>query len=446
MLRNTFVIIGCGLHYRECYHQYLQQRQIQIALVIDLKSQEQVIRRFFAKQALQPKHMVFLDESFRNQLCIQDIQKFTDPLIASIKIDAVLISTEPKVRKVYFLWAVEKGFPVFMDKPISAFSSLEQTDSLLKDYQEMVQAAQQYEVDAVICCERRSHEGHVLIREHLRGLIEEIGIPITGINIHFAGGIWNLPQEYSILENHPFKYGYGILLHSGYHYVDLLSQFLELNHILFDFNELEISLEVMVARPIDQVSALGQNGYRFFGSEQETVNIAALQKNEQLFGETDVVLIGQVCRQGSVLTNFSIQLLGTSLSLRQSPVRGDEIEGRVRQEQVIVHMGPFCSVTLSSYSFKRCKEGFPKEFFSATIFQSPLLTGKSLITTINQEDLATLIPDFDHNSTLNVRAKKWQLAEFLEGRDGCSSIQSHYHTIQLLHLIYSKISELHVKK
>ena len=30
-------------------------------------------------------------------------------------------------------------------------------------------------------------------------------------------------------DNHPYKYGYGKLLHSGYHFVDLISIFLRAN-------------------------------------------------------------------------------------------------------------------------------------------------------------------------------------------------------------------------
>ncbi len=446
MQRGHLIIIGCGVHYRECYHRQLQNRSVEIALAIDLKSQEEPIRQFFANQILQPKQLLFLDETFRNQLSTEEIQTLIDPIIRSMTIDGVLISTEPKARKSYFLWAMKQRFPVFMDKPISAFSSPEQVDLLLQDYQEMIQASERYGVDAVVCCERRGHDGHLLVQDHLQGLIAEIEMPITGINIHFAGGIWNLPHEYPTLENHPFKYGYGILLHSGYHYIDLLSRLLELNHPLFDPSELELSLEVMSSNPADQVAALGKNSYRFFESHKETPDHSTIQEEWKEFGETDVVLIGQVRRLGAVVTNFSMQLLGTSLSSRQSSIREGTIEGRVRQEQITIHLGPFCSVAISGYSFKTLYAGLPKDHFSTTIFQSPLLKGKVPMTVINRKDLCALTADLDPRTTLNSRAKQWQLDEFLQGRDGHSSLQSHQGTVKLLHLIYSKIkSQLQLK-
>ena len=33
-------------------------------------------------------------------------------------------------------------------------------------------------------------------------------------------------------ENHPYKYGYGKLFHSGYHFIDLLSDLIKINNNL----------------------------------------------------------------------------------------------------------------------------------------------------------------------------------------------------------------------
>ena len=38
-----------------------------------------------------------------------------------------------------------------------------------------------------------------------------------------------MPTEFLDRENHPYKYGYGKLFHSGYHFIDLLAWLLEVN-------------------------------------------------------------------------------------------------------------------------------------------------------------------------------------------------------------------------
>lgn len=35
--------------------------------------------------------------------------------------------------------------------------------------------------------------------------------------------MWNTEEEIFSREDHPYRYGYGALCHSGYHYIDILS-------------------------------------------------------------------------------------------------------------------------------------------------------------------------------------------------------------------------------
>ena len=43
--------------------------------------------------------------------------------------------------------------------------------------------------------------------------------------------MWVMTSEFLTRENHPYKYGYGKLFHSGYHFIDLLTWFLEINNL-----------------------------------------------------------------------------------------------------------------------------------------------------------------------------------------------------------------------
>lgn len=54
-------------------------------------------------------------------------------------------------------------------------------------------------------------------------------MPINKISISHSDGNWNMPSEVIFRENHPYKYGYGKMMHSGYHFIDLLSWFMEIN-------------------------------------------------------------------------------------------------------------------------------------------------------------------------------------------------------------------------
>jgi len=163
---RNLVLIGCGPHYRKRYHSVLEAENTSISLLIDLQDQEETILSFFRDKKLKPDKTLFLDERFRNTLS-PDLLDYLIPKIDLRQIDAVLLCTEPKVRKPYALWALRHKFPLFMDKPPCAFPSLEQKDTLLYDYEEIVLAAEKAKVSVVVSCERRSHLGYLWLMDYL---------------------------------------------------------------------------------------------------------------------------------------------------------------------------------------------------------------------------------------------------------------------------------------
>lgn len=390
------VLIGCGIHYREKYHDVLQKKGIEIVLLIDLRPNEEVIRTFFQ---VQPKHLLFLDECHRNNPSIELIEALTADIDLS-QIDAVLICTEPKVRKTYAVWAARHGWDLFMDKPVSAFMGLENIDSLQGDFDEIITAVNTYQVRAVVSCERRAHLGYLWLQERIQERP-----PLTGIDIHFAGGVWKTPSEYVSDENHPFHYGYGILLHSGYHYIDLLAGWLE--------NLDQLSFHVMASSPFDGC------------------------------GEVDFLMIGRALSEERANTHFAVKLFGTSLSNRCSEETTTKLKGRIRQEKITLHFGHLSSAHIQSISYKKfLPHEFPIEEFSITIMNSPLLADTEPLIRIKREDFSTMFPALPLTASMNTFARKWQLNEFLEGRDGNSSLASHRRTMEVLHKIYTLLGTL----
>jgi len=443
-VRYLLIVIGCGPRYQEEYHSFLEQKHVSIPLLIDLKSNEEMVRRFFKEKALKPQHFLFLEERFRNAISFSEIDARISATIDLSAVNGVLISTEPKARKAYTLWAVQRKLPVFMDKPISAFSDPTSMDTLLKDYEELLEAKKRCGTNVVVSCERRAHVGYIWIKEYLRCLIQEAQVPMTAIDIHFAEGIWRLPSEYLSVENHPFKHGYGILLHSGYHYVDLLSSFLSLNDILYPQEEKEVVLQLHTTRPSDHIAAAGKSFYTSLLGSEETEKIFSKEYLDQLSlcGETDVMLMGQVRQKGTVLTNFSLKLFGTSLSLRDKNnlQHAERLFGKTRQEYLFLHMGHLCSLSLISTPLRQLR---PKEYFlesfDVTVMNSPFLHSREPLITLNREAFSTLFPGISLAHSMGTFARHWQLEEFLQGRDGHSSLESHYKTVQLLHLLYTQI-------
>ena len=80
-------------------------------------------------------------------------------------------------------------------------------------------------------CQRQYHRGYEKIKDILTKVVNEYKVPITNIDIFHSDGAWEMPHDLD-KENHPYKYGYGKLFHSGYHFIDLLSDFIKINDSL----------------------------------------------------------------------------------------------------------------------------------------------------------------------------------------------------------------------
>jgi hypothetical protein len=438
---KKLIVIGAGPHYQKQYQGVLESFHNEIALLIDLEDKEESIRLFFQKKALKPRYMLFLQESLRNALTPALIHSLIAPRVDLTSVDGVILSTEPKARKAYALWAAECGLPVFMDKPTSAFSDWNKMDSLLGDFEEIEQVAHRNRVPIVVSCERRAHPGYLWSQKYLRDLIEETRLPLTGIDIHFAGGIWHLSDEYSTIEKHPFKYGYGILLHSGYHYIDLLATFLSLNQPFFQEEEPTYRCQYMATFPSDQTWTQGSPYYASIDSEKTPF------LSDVPYGETDLLLMGQMQNKGRTWTQFSLKLLGTSVSMREEKSFLPFLKGKIRQEHVILHLGHLCSLQVRSNPLKKLNPSrYPLEDFNITILHNPLLKGREPIVTIGRKELSQLFPEIPQNSSFNSYARQWQLREFLQRRTGNSSFSSHRNTISFLHTIYSQQKELFQKQ
>jgi predicted dehydrogenase len=426
VIRNI-ILVGCGVHYREKYHAVLEKRGVGITLLIDLKANEKIIHTFFGDKQLKPKYFLFLDESYRNAISIACIEALIADMDLS-QVDGALISTEPKVRKPYAIWAAHRGWDLFMDKPITAFLGLDQMDALKSDFEEMLSSVNTHGVRTVVSCERRAHLGYIWLKSYINHLILEERAPLTGIDIHFAGGVWKTPNEYLLDENHPFNYGYGILLHSGYHYVDLLAYLLELNTPLFSATS--YSLNVMVSKPVDQFN------------RESRLNGPYREEDFKECGEVDFLMIGQAFKERAVMTNFSMKLFGTSVSARRSRETSLKLEGRIRQEKIILHFGHLSSIHLSSIAHRKLSpQEFPVEDFSITIMNSPLLKGQKPLVVLNRTDISQIFPQLPLTASMNSFARQWQLEEFLEGRDGNSPLSSHRSTMEMLHKIYNLLEE-----
>jgi hypothetical protein len=120
----------------------------------------------------------------------------------------------------------------------------------------------------------------------LKQRMERWEAPVTSFHLRAAGGVWNLQREFESRDDHAYRYGYGMMMHGAYHYVDLATQILSLNAELFPERQLQLEVCSFGAFPIDQHQRVPQPiATRFLDGGARW---PAGSDEGSRFGETDV--------------------------------------------------------------------------------------------------------------------------------------------------------------
>lgn len=426
---RRLVVIGCGPHFIDRYSDVLakQRSDVEIAAVVDLADRKEVVIQAMSAKGLAPETFIFLDEVHRNFPSLDIIRSRLNGVRQLWDVDAALICTEPKAHLSYAFWSLERGMNVFMDKPITPLTGDRPIDLLQREFLQLLKAKQNAGVRFVISCERRMQAGYLYVEEFLTRFMRQFCVPITHVSIHFAGGKWILPYELADLENHPFKYGYGVLFHSGYHYIDLLARLARFNTFIHEMNMADPVLDLAVVRHIDLNQVIESKLLQRFGiSENCGDNVIPPG-----CGELDVSVLGRYEYKGRYRMNFDLQMLETSVSARN--VRSERPgTGRIRQETVHVHLGNLCSIRIASDSFRKLLGSDEPEAFEISIACNPLVAEGVSVQRIDRTGLSGFEPRLPVGASLNGFARCDQLLDFLEGGDARSPLASHAESIALL--------------
>jgi len=161
------------------------------------------------------------------------------------------------------------------------------------------------------------------------------------------------------------------------------------------------------------------------------------------FGEIDFLMHGQLYNNQNLLSSFSLKLIQNSVSIRKTGYKHPnphKQEGRLRQESINLHLSNFRSINIRSFPYSKLDNSrFKSEDFNIDIMTNPVLVNeKSLEIYENSYFVPNNAPaTYKHN----IYSRQKQLSEFLDGRDGNSSISSHKKTVEIISKIYSIIKE-----
>lgn len=368
-MRKFIALVGLGPHAMRIYYPYIEgivvrDEEATFDLLIDLETNREKIEAFLDTKQVKPGKIIFLNQD--EQINPKQIHPSVAEAFRELNINRAIIATEPKAHKVYLEECIRQGIPAITDKPITApinlISSISAAEEIYDDVAQLATKVQENpDARILVQCQRRNHEGYKKVFEVAESTVKEYGMPITYISIHHSDGMWNMPDELFYRENHPYKYGYGKLMHSGYHFIDLLSTLLRLNNQIEAKKPDSMALFSEYSRAIDQQSVITNSDYsRFFGKDAAN-RFEDFSKNEALadFGEVDSFTQLQLMKDGRIITTAQLSLMQSGFSQRawpDLPADAYKSNGRIRHEYVNIHIGPLMSIQVHSYQSKQIGE------------------------------------------------------------------------------------------
>lgn len=381
--RNT-ILFGFGPHAKRIYFNLLKENNIPLHILVDLKSKKEELSNI---SDLNNIDLFLVDDSEKDnrELSVSNYKKLQKKCI-KYNINYAIISTEPKSHFAYIKFCLENNINILIDKPLTVptnFNDLNWYKELYKDYMYINNLYKGKNLKFYIMCQRRAHNGFLMAFDILKEAIEQYNIPITYLDIYHSDGVLNMPVDFINRENHPYKYGYGKLFHSGFHFVDMLSEFLTLNNNTDRLiNNAEINTTVL--RPSDFLYQINNDNFiKLFNVDYNN----ELKNDFSRYGELDIYSNIDLKYNDKIVTHINLDLLQSGFSKKNSsvlPFDTYKSNGRVRHERYNIHLGAFLNLQIHSYqsyeindkSILQKDEVGGIEHFDIYVFRNKLLGGE----------------------------------------------------------------------
>lgn len=354
--RKNICLVGLGPHAKRIYYKYIsnevKKNKAIFSLLIDVQDKKDDIDLFLSTEEVLPKKIVLGTD--KNYLVPDKldplIEKELTLAIKEKKIQFAIVSTEPKAHKIYIDFFLKNHIPTLTDKPLTSPVGLnydrKAASQVYKDAIEFKRISKKYKTPLYVQVQRREHPAYKFIFNECLKVVTKFKVPITYFDIYHSDGTWSMPEEFDTRENHPYKYGYGKIMHSGYHFIDIVSWIAKINKTLI--KDLYIQNSTDLLTPSMQYKQLdGKNLYlKLFNKKTKTPS-----KNN--LGEVDSYTNFKFMdSKKNIITSGRLDMLQGGFSKRawfDLPKDTYKGNGRLRHERINLHIGPLLNIQLHSY-------------------------------------------------------------------------------------------------
>ena len=361
----SVALIGIGPHAKRIYLNYLKKHHINLALVVELNSKKDVTKKYLTEMGFNHTKLFTIDDSIKDNLHLPS-KESNDLLVVCnlLEITHIIVATEPKAHYMYIEFALKNNIHVLSDKPISVnknMTSIKSINDIKNQYYELLELSKNSSGMCKIMCQRQYHKGYEYVKKLLNDVVKKYNIPITYIDIYHCDGNWEMPHDLN-KENHPYKYGYGKLFHSGYHFIDLLSDFLKINMQLGGTKKItkgEVYSNCFT--PLDELNVFNIEDYKTIFKNQIIPEFYNDKRNFEFkkYGEKNYYGLMKFTNDyNETITNVNLNLLHYGFSRRGWIQSKDYYKnnGRIRHERINIQVGTLLNIQIHSYQSKEIKD------------------------------------------------------------------------------------------
>jgi len=360
-MRKHLVVAGfdeiVSNKYLVCIDSAIRQGAIDSYSVIDLERERATIEARVSSLQLKPESIYFIPD---HALAFDpSARAFFTPILEDLrnrKQDIkVYVAAELKAHEGYLLYCLQNKVSSLVEKPI--FAPLKNgifEPKLFRSIKEKIlsHVNGQESIHSVMTLSRYHKIYNDIAIATVKQKMIKYNAPLTSFHFRTAGGVWNLLDEYDTREDHPYKYGYGMLMHGGYHYVDLTTQFLLLNKLIFPDHDFSLTVISFSAHPKDQPIRLSEKVCRIFDDVRPNWINSNTKRN--FYGETDIVSIFAMKEEqtGQILTLGTLSLEQTTPSIRSWKVFPDgeyNKNGRISSVDFEAQLGNLFSLNVQCF-------------------------------------------------------------------------------------------------
>lgn len=462
-----FLLVGVGPHAKRIYIPHLKtleaEGRAKLVCAVDIEQNAEQITEL--RNKVFPGTELFFVPFFSGPMP-SNVSVMLKNLAVRLRIDCVVISTEPLAHKAYGLWAISQGLHVIMDKPISTRKetvyNLDQTLGIADDYEDLLNAYNELQKRKrtffLITSHRRYHPGMYRTFDMIQEITEKSGAPVTNIISTHCDGMWRLPTEIIDQKYHTFNNGYGKVSHSGYHFLDMAYRYVKAGWTA-DKKPDRIEVVTSFMTPAGFLKTFNHNDYmNAFGRKEygDSCKYADcyIEKLSPTLGEIDAALQISFIQDNEPICLAQVNLQHNGFTRRSWVTPGQDLYkgiGRVKHEFHEIKSGPMQTIVIDSRQANdkhdRSKPSTAKigtdNHFEVHVFRNcDLLDEPEPLVSYSVADL-----DRHYNSKLpgiyseNVkRGILWEALDFIEGKkpfeDLLSNLEDHSVPANIMSAVY----------